>query len=248
MNLYQAAVEDPILAMGEFICYGKYRAEAFFAQQTLRLCSKRGKENEAMQNNKYVIPNMVWALFLCVLGVVVIMPAWSFFPFNFMLVALNLIDYGIHEMGHMVLGLSGIIFIGMLGGSLFQWGGPLLMMSYSFYKKRFTTAYFFLFWFGKSLNESVPYIRDARSQALPLISPFFFTGEPVTHDWNYLLGQLHLLQADQAIAGMFWVAGTLVMLAAIFLTAVPAVVIRGWVGRYWNAVDSQKIPPQGIGG
>jgi hypothetical protein len=198
-----------------------------------------------MQNNQYVVANMIWAFFLFILGVFVILPGWSFFPFNFVLVVLNLIDFGIHEMGHMVLGLTGWIFIGMLGGSLFQWGGPLLLMAYSFYKKRFTTAYFFFFWFGKSLNESVIYIRDARSQSLPLMSPFFFTGEPITHDWNYLLGQLHLLQADQMIAGMFWVAGTLVMLTAIFLTAVPLAVLQGWLGRWIIIADPQNVQSRG---
>ena len=193
-----------------------------------------------MRDYKFLIANMVWAFFLLLLGVAVIAPGLNLFPFNFLVGVLTLIDYGIHEMGHMVLGLSGWIFIGMLGGSLFQWGGPLLMMAYSFYKKRFTTAYFFLFWFGKSLNESVPYIRDARSQALPLISPFFFTGEPVTHEWNYLLGQLHLLGADQVIAGMFWVAGTLVMLAAVLVTAVPLEVFQGWLARWMSNIDPKK--------
>jgi hypothetical protein len=175
--------------------------------------------------------NLIWAFFLFWLGVAVIVPSFNLFPFGLMVSVLDFIDFGIHEMGHMVLGITGFVFLGMLGGSLFQWCGPLVMMAYSFYKKRFTTAFFFLFWFGKSLNESVVYIRDARTQTLPLMSPFFFTGEPITHDWNYMLGQLHLLWADQAIAGMFWVTGTLVILCAVFLTAVPGEVLQLWISR-----------------
>jgi len=186
----------------------------------------------------YPTLNLIWAFFLTILAAAVIVPAFTLFPWGLIVTVLTFVDFGIHEMGHMVLGITGIIFLGILGGSLFQWGGPLLLMAYSFYKKRFTTAYFFLFWFGKSLNESVPYIRDARSQALPLLSPFFFTGEPITHDWNYMLGQLHLLGADQVIAGLFWVAGTLVMLAAIFLTAVPGKLLQVWVGRITGRMDS----------
>jgi len=179
----------------------------------------------------YKVLNIIWAFFLVLLGAAVLVPGFNVFPFSFIVAILNFVDFGIHEMGHMVLGITGLVFLGILGGSLFQWGGPLLLMAYSFYQKRFTTAFFFLFWFGKSLNESVPYIRDARSQALPMLSPFFFTGEPVTHDWNYMLGQLGLLSADQAIAGIFWVVGTLVILLAIFLTAVPDDLLQFWIRR-----------------
>jgi hypothetical protein len=194
----------------------------------------------------YKILNLIWAFFLLMLGVAVLVPSFNLFPFGFIVVMLNWIDFGIHEMGHIVLGITGIVFLGILGGSLFQWGGPLLMMAYSFYQKRFTTAFFFLFWFGKSLNESVPYIRDAHSQALPLMSPFFFTGEPIAHDWNYMLGQMHLLGVDQAIAGIFWVVSTLVLLCAIFLTAIPGEILQLWIGHIISKLDRVETMQEGL--
>ena len=180
------------------------------------------------------------AFFLFWTGIAVIFPQWHIFPFGTLVDILNMLDFGIHEMGHMVLSLPGNRYLGVLGGSLFQWGAPLLMLVYSTYKRRFTTTLFFLFWLGQSLIQSTPYIADARSQSLPLISPFFFTGEPITHDWNFMLGQLNLLWADKIIGGLFFLVGCFFMGLAVLLLVIPMEWILGWGSDLLKRVRSQE--------
>ncbi|MCE1252743.1 MAG: hypothetical protein LWX83_04240 [Anaerolineae bacterium] len=161
------------------------------------------------------------AFFLFWLGVAVLVPEWQMLPFALLANALNVLDFGIHEMGHMVFGFVPIRFVGVLGGSLMQWLAPLWMLMYALYKKQPVSARLFLFWSGQSLIHSAPYIGDARSQSLQLLSPFFFTGEKIIHDWNYILGQLHLLWADQFLSGLFYLGGSVLMLTAVLLFIVP---------------------------
>jgi hypothetical protein len=58
------------------------------------------------------------------------------------------------------------------------------------------------------------YVGDARSQALPLVSPF--PGE-IVHDWNYLLGTLGLLESDAIIARLVRTMGYASLLASVLL-------------------------------
>ena len=179
--------------------------------------------------------------FLFWLGIAVLIPQWDIPPLRLMVNLITLLDFGIHEMGHMVFGIFGIPFLGVLGGSLFQWSAPILMAGYAVYKKWLTWAIFFFFWFGITIQESAPYIKDASNQKLPLSSPFFFTGEPITHDWNYLLSQTHLLWADQIIGILFFIAGSMVMLLAVALMLIPKEWIVEWEGWSFMSRDLFSI-------
>ena len=71
-----------------------------------------------------------------------------------------------------------------------------------------------LFWTGESITDVAVYMADAKKQTLPLLG-----GEGVTHDWNYLLAQLHLLGAAEFLGRLTWLLGVGVIVAAIVLLA-----------------------------
>jgi len=107
------------------------------------------------------------------------------------------IDLLIHELGHVIFGFTGNFF-GILGGTVTQLAAPV-GAGVVFLRQR---DYFGISvagaWLSYNLFEIAFYIADAQEMDLPLLSPF--SGEPI-HDWNYLLGKLGLLQADDALAG-----------------------------------------------
>jgi hypothetical protein len=65
-----------------------------------------------------------------------------------------------------------------------------------------------LWWLGQNCWNIARYVRDARTQALPLVGG----GE---HDWAFLLGRWGLLERDQAIGRTVYLAGVLCYLAAV---------------------------------
>jgi hypothetical protein len=65
-----------------------------------------------------------------------------------------------------------------------------------------------LWWLGQNCWNISVYIKDARTEQLPLVGG----GE---HDWATLLGQWGLLQRDQALGGAVYLAGVVLYLAAV---------------------------------
>ncbi|MDQ7823890.1 MAG: hypothetical protein RDV48_13910 [Candidatus Eremiobacteraeota bacterium] len=107
-----------------------------------------------------------------------------------------------HEAGHFIFAIFGD-FWGALGGTIVQFGLPLAFSLYFFLARKDHFAggaaafWFFSQFFGVSV-----YMRDARFMILPL----FGGGE---HDWNYLFGQLHLLNKSVQIADAMRITGLL---------------------------------------
>ena len=123
------------------------------------------------------------------------------------------IDLVIHEAGH-AFALILPRFFSVLGGSAFQVLLPAacaLMVLHQGQLGSFAVA---LFWTGESITDVAIYMADARAQALPLI------GEHVNvHDWNYLLGQLHLLGWTQSLARLTLGVGILLIVVALAIVA-----------------------------
>lgn len=131
-----------------------------------------------------------------------------------LLSALSLLGFLIHEAGHPLFGLLGT-FLGVLGGTLAQMLFPLAVGLLAYYRRRLVWT-FFIFWLGQGLTEIARYIADARAQQLKLFAPqTAFGGAAPVHDWNYLLGQLGLLPADQVLGALVFGVGVVVMLAAV---------------------------------
>jgi hypothetical protein len=122
---------------------------------------------------------------------------------------LDRVDLVFHEAGHLIFGLFGE-FIGALGASLMQILIPAIVVGYFFVHRQQYSAAVTLFWVAQSLFNVSVYVRDARSQALPLLG-----GEDTLHDWNYLLGRLHLLKWDQAFGNLVYLVGLAALIASV---------------------------------
>ncbi|MFH0791051.1 MAG: hypothetical protein V2A64_05405 [Candidatus Omnitrophota bacterium] len=119
------------------------------------------------------------------------------------------LDLGIHELGHLVFAPFGS-FLRTAGGTILQCLAPVIAMV-NFYRLRDFFAITLCFgWLAVNLFDVAVYMADARAMELPLVGPFAGNAEYVRHDWNYLLGEMGLLQYDVTLA--FWVR-----MAAVFI-------------------------------
>lgn len=117
----------------------------------------------------------------------------------------------IHEAGHAIFRLFGE-FIMFMGGTLLQLIVPIGITAYFFYHQQRYSGSVTLFWISINLFDVSRYMKDARTQYLPLLG-----GEAVTHDWFYILGKLNLLSADIAIGNFVYTIALLVYIIAIAL-------------------------------
>jgi hypothetical protein len=120
---------------------------------------------------------------------------------------LDAVDLAIHETGHLVFAPFGE-FMGFLGGTLFQLALPVAFVVYFWRRDDRHAASVALWWVAQNCWNVSVYVRDARTQALPLVGG----GE---HDWAYLLGRLGWLQHDRALGVGVHVVGALIYVAAI---------------------------------
>lgn len=132
-------------------------------------------------------------------------------PMPFLLAAVSWVDLFIHEAGHFVFGLFGK-FVGILGGAIMQLLIPLVSILVLF-RTSILAVPFALFWLGENTVNVSIYVRDATRMKLRLISP------SATHDWNYLLGQLSMLDSTDSIAnGLFYTGLFLCSTAIVYGT------------------------------
>ncbi|AFY72665.1 hypothetical protein Syn7502_00507 [Synechococcus sp. PCC 7502] len=120
-------------------------------------------------------------------------------------------DLIVHEAGHAIFRLLGE-FIMFLGGTLMQLIVPIGITVYFFIRQERYSGAITLFWVSINLFDVSRYMKDARTQFLPLLG-----GEAVTHDWFYIFGKLNLLQADVAIGNFVYVVAFMVYMVAIAL-------------------------------
>lgn len=123
---------------------------------------------------------------------------------------LHLINLVFHEAGHVIFGFFGR-FIAIVGGSLNQVLVPALCTAVFVHRKQLGSAAVTLFWTGESLVDVAVYVADGRAMALPLLA------EGMTHDWNFILGNLGLLYAAEPLGRLTFGLGALAMLAALAL-------------------------------
>lgn len=138
------------------------------------------------------------------------------------------LDFGIHELGHMLFSPFGE-FMHILGGSLFQCLFPLLWLIGFLQKKWYFAASLCLCWFGLNLFDVAVYVADARARLLPLsIGLGMFGIDPTdtdtaydhAHDWYQILSRTHHLNSDLAIAHGLRVAATVIFLVGLTLGAI----------------------------
>ena len=104
------------------------------------------------------------------------------------------VDFGIHELGHMLFGF--LPFKGMLlAGSGLQIVAPLMLVGYFWwYRSDLVAAGFMLGWAGVSFRNVAQYIADAPFQRLPIIGS--------VHDWNELFWLWDKMDLADNVAGL----------------------------------------------
>jgi hypothetical protein len=122
---------------------------------------------------------------------------------------LDLVNLVFHEAGHMIFGFFGE-FVGILGGSVMQVLIPAIVTGYFVLYDQRWSGMVTLLWVSQSLFNVSVYVRDAGAQTLPLLG-----GEDAVHDWHWLLGRLGLLSWDQAIGGLVYTGGLLVLAVSV---------------------------------
>ena len=120
-------------------------------------------------------------------------------------------DLVIHEAGHFVFSFFGK-YIYTMGGALMQIILPSIICYYFLRNYYRTGVQFSLLWLGQNFINISVYAADARAQALPLLG-----GNSVYHDWNYLLGEINMLEYDQEIGYIIYGIGVLIFLIAVLL-------------------------------
>jgi hypothetical protein len=122
---------------------------------------------------------------------------------------LDSLDLAIHETGHLIFAVGGET-LGILGGTLMQLLVPIVFVVALWRNGDRHGATVPLWWTGQNCWNISVYIKDARSQDLPLVGG----GE---HDWALLLGQWGWLPRDQAIGGAVYLVGVILYGAAIIV-------------------------------
>ena len=117
------------------------------------------------------------------------------------------IDLAIHETGHLVFAPFGEV-IQFAGGTLFQLIVPAVFLGYFLRRGDRHAATVAQWWIAQNLWNISVYVRDARTQELPLVGG----GE---HDWAFLLGHFGVLAHDQGIGRTFHAVGTLLWLTSV---------------------------------
>jgi hypothetical protein len=124
------------------------------------------------------------------------------------------INLGIHELGHVIFRPFGQ-FIEIAGGSLTQCLAPVAAAAVLWRQRDWFGLAFCWAWLATNLFSVATYVADARSQQLHLVSPGSGSQDEIIHDWNFLLGQLGLLEWDGALAALLRLAAVVAALVGI---------------------------------
>lgn len=162
----------------------------------------------------------------------------GFVPLQYM--GFEYLGFVVHELGHLVFRYAGTT-LGVVMGTGFQWLLPAAAIMMFVRQRDAAAACYSICWLALSLNDSVDYIADARTQQGDMTLSLRFwsmvDGQEVRlndtiHDWNYMLGGLGLLQWDQWIAtGVRIIACSLALLATV---------LSGYL--FWRSMTQRNRP------
>jgi hypothetical protein len=114
----------------------------------------------------------------------------------------------VHESGHAAFMWSGNRLLTVAGGTIFQLVIPVLVAWFYWRQRDVYAVSVMFFWLGTSLVDAGIYAADARSQLLPLVSPWGETDDVFAHDWTFMLMSFGKLTRDEVI---FRAAGMILM-------------------------------------
>lgn len=148
---------------------------------------------------------------------------------------LGLVNFGIHEFGHLVFGVLGNETIMLLGGSFAQVALPMGLCGYFLIARQEAwVSAGLLAWAGTSLREVAWYLGDAPYQRMEL-----WGGEGVVHDWYILLSDWGLVMQAEGIALFLHVIGVLAVLGALVWCAL------GWYAEKTRVVSVEPSASAG---
>ncbi len=124
-------------------------------------------------------------------------------------------NFVLHELSHLF-----TIFLPSLitasAGSMSELILGLGLIIGAFVGRTYFASLFCFLWFMLATQSAADYMADAKAQSLPLIS--FGGGDPI-HDWNYVFGQLGLLEQSTLIASTLRIIGVVAGLFGLIFTA-----------------------------
>ncbi len=170
------------------------------------------EEKEYRYSIKKAKPASNWEIFKRWIPSIIILPIalyWILNRGNYGLI--DNVDLVIHEAGHLFFRFFGK-FIYTLGGTLMQIIIPSIIAWFFFRNEYRTGVQVGLLWLGQNFINISVYAADARTQKLPLLG-----GNKVYHDWNYMLGELNLLNADQTVGYIFFGIAITIFIVAVFM-------------------------------
>ncbi len=136
--------------------------------------------------------------------------AWDYLDYHASTVLFGL-TLGVHELGHLLTMPFGP-WVCAPAGTAAQILAPLAAAYVLWRQGEAFGMAFCISWLGTTLNHASHYAGDARALAMPLLSPF---GKEAYHDWNWMLDNLGMLEADHTIAWLFWVASLVAFWGAL---------------------------------
>ena len=121
---------------------------------------------------------------------------------------LGLVDYGVHEFGHLCFGIFGSEWLAVAGGSIMSLLIPSLVALLFWRQRERLGVAVCAGWLAIALARMAWYMADARVLELDLVS---FSPDASGHDWNYLFKSVGLISHDTAIAGTTRALGWLLL-------------------------------------
>jgi hypothetical protein len=124
---------------------------------------------------------------------------------NVVLGGLYFIQFGIHEVAHIVFSFLPQVFVAA-AGSVSEVMFTLLIVVAAFRAKSYMAGVFGLLWVMLAMKSMGNYMADSIAMAMPLIGP---SPDP-HHDWNYVFKQLGLLDASVGIGTLVQIIGAII--------------------------------------
>ncbi len=138
---------------------------------------------------------------------------------NVILSGLYFVEFGIHEVSHMIVAFLPQIYVA-IAGSFGEISFTLLILFATIKAKSYFASIFAGLWTMLAMNCVGIYMSDARAQLLPLAGP----GDNVYHDWHFVFGQLDWLNYDGIIGGTVRGIGDAIGIAALIFGLVLIII------------------------
>jgi hypothetical protein len=128
-------------------------------------------------------------------------------------------DFLLHEWAHIFTAFLPAVMTAS-AGSLSELGLGTTLVVMAFWQRSYFAALFCLLWLDLACQSAGQYMADAIPQQLQLVSlGAALSGGEAKHDWHFVFGQLHILQASYFIGDSIRIIGDLAGLLGVAFSA-----------------------------